>query len=194
MYVKSETSRKIAMAHQNAVVEPFVKNTAAAIIRRDSDTAWDSAVEKITPPRPRPSHEYAPLSPSEELCCCPLCENNCENSVVDSTKHFKRFVNALTRESKKPELNTFRWGQGSTISDVQREANAALAAYEERGNNLKKHFFHTLGRNFSNNASAAEVLLDFLPSGGYTSILCGALTLVFRVRQLSLSFCGNNLS
>jgi hypothetical protein len=117
-----------------------------------------------------------------------------KNSVVDSTKHFKRFVNVLTRESKKPELNTSRWGQGSTISDVQREANAALAAYEERGNNLKKHFFHTLGRNFSNNASAAEVLLDFLPSGEYTSILCGALTLVFKVRQLSLSFCGNNLS
>ena len=44
------------MAHQNEIVEPFVVNTAAAIIRRDSDVdvAWDSAVEKFTPP-PRPS-------------------------------------------------------------------------------------------------------------------------------------------
>lgn len=115
-------------------------------------------------------------------------QHNSENSVVESTRHFKRFVNALTRESKKPELKTFRWGQGSTIADVQREANAALDAYEERGNNLKSHFFHTSGRNFSNNASAAEVLLDFLPGGEYTSILCGALTLVFRVREKPIPY------
>jgi hypothetical protein len=59
------------MAHQNAIVEPFVKNTAVAIIRRDSDSAWDSAVEKFTPPRP-PSQKYVdpplPLVLSEEPC------------------------------------------------------------------------------------------------------------------------------
>jgi len=109
------------------------------------------------------------------------------NSVVASTTRFRKFVNVLTKESKKPELNTFRWGQGSTISDVHREANAALEAYEERGNSLKKHFFRTAGRNFSNNASSVEVLLEFLPSGEFTSILCGALTLVFRVRGQSPS-------
>jgi hypothetical protein len=56
------------MAHQNAVVEPFVQNTAAAIIRRDSDAAWDSAVEHFNPPS-QPSAKYVhqplPLLSSE---------------------------------------------------------------------------------------------------------------------------------
>ena len=64
---------------------------------------------------------------------------------------------------------------------MQREANAALQAYQDRGNSLNKHFLRTLGRNFSNNATAMEALLAFLPSGEYTSILCGALVLVFNV-------------
>jgi hypothetical protein len=115
-------------------------------------------------------------------------------SVIASTNRFKNFINTLTRESKKPELNTFRWGQGSTIADVQREANAALATYEERGSSLKKHFFHSLGRSFSNNASAAEALLQFLPGGEYTSIVCGALTLVFKVRGQSVHALGNSES
>ena len=172
------------MAHQNAVVEPFVRNTAVAIVRRDSDSAWDSAVEHFTPPRPA-SYKY--VHPALRLVSSnknrdPSCSLNYANSVIASTNRFKKFINTLTQESKKPELNTFRWGQGSTISDVQREADAALAAYEERGSSLKKHFLHTLGRSFSNNASTAEALLQFLPAGEYTSIICGALTLVFKVR------------
>ncbi|KAM0718472.1 hypothetical protein Q7P37_005542 [Cladosporium fusiforme] len=140
------------------IIEPYVKNTAAAIIRRDSNTAWDSAVERFDPPKPSPT-------------------------IVIRTNRFKTFVNSLTQESKKPELNTFRLGQNFKISDVQREANAALQAYDERGNSLKSHFFRTLGRDFSNNASATEALLAFLPDGEYTFILCGALTLVFNAAK-----------
>ena len=55
------------MAHQNAVLEPFVKNTAAAIIRRDSDAAWDSAVLKSAPPKPQPSTRYV-----HQLLLCSL--------------------------------------------------------------------------------------------------------------------------
>lgn len=174
------------MANQNDIIEPFVTHTATAIIRRDSDPAWDSAVDKFLPPSPSARYVHWFISPN-----CSLQTNNIvlhhahANSVVASTNRFRKFVNVLTKESKKPELSTFRWGQGSTISDVQREANAALEAYEERGNNLRKHFFRTTGRNFSNNASSVEVLLEFLPAGEFTSILCGALTLVFRVRGQS---------
>jgi len=78
-------------------------------------------------------------------------------------------------------LKDFNLGQNFKISDVQREANAALQAYKERGDKLNPHFFRTAGRDFSNNATAMEALLKFLPSGEYTSVLCGALTLVFNV-------------
>lgn len=76
---------------------------------------------------------------------------------------------------------------------MQREANAALEAYDARGKNLKSHFFHTLGRDFSNNASAAEVLLEFLPQGEYSFILCGALTLVFNVGAIGAPCVRNGM-
>lgn len=101
--------------------------------------------------------------------------------VAARTSQFRKFVDKLTRESKSPLLSNFRLGQTFKIADVQREANAALQAYEERGSSLRSHFLRTLGRDFSNNASAAEALLEFLPEGEYTFIICGALTLVFNV-------------
>lgn len=90
----------------------------------------------------------------------------------------------LVRESKSPVFKGFHLGQTFGIADVQREANAALQAYEEHGNSLRKHFLRTVGRSFTNNASAAEALLEFLPDGEYTFILCGALTLIFNVGPL----------
>jgi hypothetical protein len=101
--------------------------------------------------------------------------------VIARTTRFKKFIDSLTKESKKSELNKFRLGQNFKISHVRTEANAALKAYNDHGSSLKKHFFRTLGRDFSNNATAIEALLAFLPSGEYTSILCGALVLVFNV-------------
>ncbi|GAB7358210.1 hypothetical protein MBLNU230_g0362t1 [Neophaeotheca triangularis] len=148
----------MSMADENAVIQPYVTNTAAAIIRRDSTAAWDSAVEKFIPPRP-------------------------SSTVIARTNGFKSFVNKLTHESKQPALKRFQLCQNFKISDVQREANAALQAYEERGSSLRLHFFRTLGRDYSNNASAAEALLAFLPDGEYTFILCGALTLVFNAAK-----------
>lgn len=52
-------------------IQPYIANTAAAIIRRDSNTAWDSAVEKFAKPRPSPQYviwagTYTPYNvPSE---------------------------------------------------------------------------------------------------------------------------------
>jgi len=109
--------------------------------------------------------------------------------VAARTSQFKKFVDSLTKESKSPILNGFRLGQTFKIADVQREANAALQAYEERGSSLRSHFLRTLGRDFSNNASAAEALLEFVPDGEYTFIVCGALTLIFNVRIVFLSSC-----
>lgn len=42
------------MATQDVTVQPYVTNTAADIIQRDSNTAWDAAVEKFIPPKPSP--------------------------------------------------------------------------------------------------------------------------------------------
>jgi hypothetical protein len=46
------------MTQQNEIVEPFFTNMAVAIIRRDSDAAWDSAVEKFNQPRPSPKYVH----------------------------------------------------------------------------------------------------------------------------------------
>ncbi|KAK6440343.1 hypothetical protein LTR95_003424 [Oleoguttula sp. CCFEE 5521] len=104
-------------------------------------------------------------------------------ALTSRTNAFKQFLNVFTNQTTKPGVKGYQLPSGCNITDVQREANAALAAYDERGNSLRTHFFHTAARDFSTNASAIEILLKFLPDGEYTSVICGALALVFNAAK-----------
>ncbi|OQO11507.1 hypothetical protein B0A48_03234 [Cryoendolithus antarcticus] len=144
----------------STTVGSFVANRAASIVRRDSksDTAWTSAVDSLNAPNP-------------------------SQAIVQRTSAFKLFLTKFATQTTKPGVNGYHLQPGCSITDVQREANDALAAYEERGNSLRKHFLHTAARDFSRNASAIEILLKFLPDGDYSSVICGALALVFNAAK-----------
>lgn len=85
------------------------------------------------------------------------------------------FLSQSTDKNTKQAFNTL-----STWKDVQDEAAEAYKKYQSDGKSWR-HPFQTTGRAFSNVASRMEFLLQLLPNGDYTSILCGALKLVFNV-------------
>lgn len=107
-----------------------------------------------------------------------------ECRIVKRTTAFTSFLNRFTSNSNTPIIKDFHAQAGYNINDVQKQANDAIAAYEERGSSLKSHFLRTTGRSFSNDSSAVEILLSFLPDGDYTSVICGGLTLVLNVSRL----------
>lgn len=47
------------MTDNTGGIQPYVTNTAAAIVRRNSNTAWGSAVEKFNKPKPSPQYVIA---------------------------------------------------------------------------------------------------------------------------------------
>ena len=67
----------------------------------------------------------------------------------------------------------FQW------EDVKREIDAAVEEYNKQRSWSRP--IRKVGRACCENASNLEVLLTFIPDGEYTSIICGALTLVYNV-------------
>ncbi|PYH43520.1 uncharacterized protein BP01DRAFT_402624 [Aspergillus saccharolyticus JOP 1030-1] len=93
---------------------------------------------------------------------------------------FKKFLGTFTTFAKDKEIRRFDLDRKFQWNDVQNEANAAVEAYSAPDSFLRNPVRY-LSRSFTQNASTLEVLLHFVPDGEYTSILCGALTLVFNV-------------
>lgn len=72
----------------------------------------------------------------------------------------------------------FQW------EDVKSMASEAIEQDNAR-TKMRQNPFRAAGRSFQRNASNLEVLVELLPNGEFTGILCGALTFVFCVRILS---------
>lgn len=62
------------MEEQEATIQPFVKNTVPEIIRRDSNAAWDSAVEKFNSPKPSPMYVvlYSLAAANSSIAALPI--------------------------------------------------------------------------------------------------------------------------
>lgn len=101
--------------------------------------------------------------------------------VQDRASKFAAFRDKYISQTKQSKLEPFRNRTHYDIADVQTEVQAAVDEYEKSGSSIRSHPIRTIGRSWTNNASAIENLLLFLPNGDYGSILCGALTLVLNV-------------
>jgi hypothetical protein len=76
----------------------------------------------------------------------------------------------------------------STWDDIVSEAAEAVESFNREGQgHMWKRPFEKATLNFANVASRLEFLLELLPNGEYTSILCGGLRLVFNVSRSFLS-------
>ncbi|TEY30287.1 hypothetical protein BOTCAL_0885g00010 [Botryotinia calthae] len=124
----------------------------------DLDEAWDlkKDVEKI----PRP-----PASPK----------------LIHNTNLFNNYMHDFLLRSNDQETR-LAFNSTSTWRDVQEEAGEAFKKYKSEGKSWR-HPFQTTGRAFSNVACRFEFLLELLPSGDYTSIICGGLKLVFNAAK-----------
>jgi len=78
-----------------------------------------------------------------------------------------------------PEAKAAFYGK-TTWEDVQAEATAAFDKYTQDGHSWR-HPFRSAGRAFGSVACRAEFLVELIPDGDYTGLLCGALKLVFNV-------------
>ena len=101
--------------------------------------------------------------------------------LIEWTASYCTFIqNFLLQSTDKEATSILR--SSYTWRDIQDEATEALENYKKDGKSWR-HPFQTTGRVFSDVASRLEFLLELLPHGEYTSILCGGLKLVFNVRS-----------
>jgi hypothetical protein len=101
---------------------------------------------------------------------------------------FKKFLGLFAKHSKDKEINRFDIGRKFRWEDVQSEANAALEAYTNQVT-FRSQPVRYLSRSFTQSASTLEAFLQFVPDGEFTFIICGALTLVFRVNTIFIPIC-----
>lgn len=94
---------------------------------------------------------------------------------------FRKLLKVFATNSKDKEIRQFDIDRKFRWEDVQTEADAALEAYTAQVS-FRRHPLRYLSRSFTQNASTLEALLQFVPDGEFTFLICGALTLVFNVR------------
>ena len=102
------------------------------------------------------------------------------NSTIAQTGRWKRFIRDLKSRQGDDLLSKYDVARTFTATDLQCELDAALREYEDRGTTWSNPL-NRIGRSVGDNASSFEVVLKFLPTGEYTSILCGAMTMIVRV-------------
>jgi hypothetical protein len=101
----------------------------------------------------------------------------------ERTATFRRNIQAFLAESGDSE-NRLAFQSGSTWDDIANEAGEAVDCFNREGHMWKRPF-EKATMNFANVACRLEFLIELLPEGEYTSILCGALKLVFNVGRSS---------
>lgn len=90
-----------------------------------------------------------------------------------------RMTEFLSRSGDKEAKSAFE--DRSTWVDIQKEAAEAVEKYNSEGSSRRKPF-EKVTMAFNNVACRLEFLIELLPDGDYTGILCGGLRLVFNVR------------
>lgn len=99
--------------------------------------------------------------------------------VKSHTARFKGFISACSQKSKDHALATFEIAKAHEWEDVEAEADNAIKVYNTKGKIWQKNPARVTGRAMGKIAPAIQAWLELLPDGEYTSIVCGALKLVF---------------
>jgi hypothetical protein len=100
-------------------------------------------------------------------------------STVTRTNEFKQFMQNYVSRTRDPG-SIISFEPNSTWEEVKLEAEKVIAEYNGKGNSWRTPF-RSAGRISGNAVSALEFLIVLLPQGEYSSILCGALKLVYSV-------------
>ncbi|MCJ1270774.1 hypothetical protein MMC22_010671 [Lobaria immixta] len=108
--------------------------------------------------------------------------------VKSHTARFKGFISACSQKSKDHALAAFEIASAHEWEDVEAEADNAIKVYNTKGKIWQKNPARVTGRAMGKIAPAIQAWLELLPDGEYTSIVCGALKLVFGVERSSVSF------
>jgi hypothetical protein len=100
-------------------------------------------------------------------------------STVTRTNEFKQFMQNYVYHPRDSAI-TISFDPNCTWEAVKLEAAKVIDEYNGKGNSWKNPF-RSAGRISGNAISALEFLIVLLPQGEYSSILCGALKLVYSV-------------
>ncbi|KAK9425271.1 hypothetical protein SUNI508_13201 [Seiridium unicorne] len=100
----------------------------------------------------------------------------------EKTRKFKNILKVFVKSTKVESIKGFDVERHFTWTDVQSIANEGLERDAERGK-WRRHPARFIGRTLQNSAPVLQLVLDFLPNNEFTSILCGALALVFNAAQ-----------
>jgi hypothetical protein len=86
------------------------------------------------------------------------------------------FINVMTEVQKlsKPKLASFDIASSHNWEEVLNVADASAQAYTQRAKGIKG-IFRRVGRKIGEANPAIDPVLDVLPTGEYTSLVCGGL-------------------
>ncbi|EFQ34617.1 hypothetical protein CGRA01v4_14054 [Colletotrichum graminicola] len=108
----------------------------------------------------------------------PSWQFSARNKINERTKSFKTLVSVFVKHTKRDELSRFDVDRQFVWEDVRAMASDAIEQDASK-TKWRQNPFRAAGRSFQQNASNLEMLVEFLPNGEFTGILCGALTFVF---------------
>ena len=97
------------------------------------------------------------------------------------TAHFKGFIQACTRRSSDNEIRKFNISNIHTWEEVKVEVDKAVDAYNKKATSWRRNPFRVAGRLMGDKGPVIQTWLELLPTGEYTSVVCGAMKLVFGV-------------
>ncbi|KAI9810740.1 MAG: hypothetical protein M1827_006078 [Pycnora praestabilis] len=146
------------MYNSTNTVPAFIKHNPPELQPPVSSIVWENAVTSLQAGK---------------------CARIASQNVKTRTASFKTFIHACSRKSKDDALTKFDISRLHKWEEVEAEAERAVKAYNTKG---KKNPVRAVGKAMGNTAPAIKAWLDLLPDGEYTSIVCGALKLVFGVR------------
>ncbi|KAK2007484.1 hypothetical protein LZ32DRAFT_641300 [Colletotrichum eremochloae] len=108
----------------------------------------------------------------------PSWQVSARKKINERTKSFKTLVSVFVKHTKRNELSNFDVDRQFVWEDVRAMASDAIEQDASK-TKWRHNPFRAAGRSFQQNASNLEMLMEFLPNGDFTGILCGALTFVF---------------
>ena len=103
-------------------------------------------------------------------------------SVDKCTRRFKCFLDAYFHKTGDKKVLKFNIADGHTWEEVKAEMDKAVESYNTKERFWRKTPNRVAGRTTGSRIPAIKAWLDILPDGEYTSIVCGALKLIFGVR------------
>ncbi|OHE96334.1 hypothetical protein CORC01_08406 [Colletotrichum orchidophilum] len=105
-------------------------------------------------------------------------QQQASTKIHERTESFRALIRTFTKHTKRNDLAIFDVDKNFTWNDVKVTASEAIEQ-DNAKTKMRHNPFRAAGRSFQRNASNLEVLVEFLPNGDFTGILCGALTFVF---------------